>query len=357
MTSFDIKTDPSSNPARADLSSSQLPSSTDFSPFLNWNEEEFLTESEKAVIFRSLVAIVKLQTAVDDSLEVKAVKLLKSLDAEGEDSADAFLTSHGHTTEESLKIFIQSIVVLISSTNQTITTAAMEMLDSLIWNCSTRIRLALIKADLIPQLVVSLNPLSLSFAEAVDIHTALLSSTLSSLWLATPDCLASLGIEDNDDHPAVHETVFQQVLTPSEQYIWHLYVNRFSIIDGDLSWNFLNLFAFLLLISPFYQPTMDLVVHMPVVLTIPSCLTFFEFYNSIYWFLSYIVAAQRYWNKTRGAVRQMWKNMLRMLRMEGFEDVMEDRLQNDRNERFGEWIFISSIEWNNLLGMNLPEQE
>ncbi|KAK2946508.1 hypothetical protein BLNAU_18550 [Blattamonas nauphoetae] len=45
--------------------------------FLNWSDDEKVeSESEKAVIFRSLVAIVKLQPELDDSLEAKAVKFL-----------------------------------------------------------------------------------------------------------------------------------------------------------------------------------------------------------------------------------------------------------------------------------------
>ncbi|KAK2958131.1 hypothetical protein BLNAU_6835 [Blattamonas nauphoetae] len=63
------------------------------------------------------------------------------------------------------------------------------------------------------------------------------------------------------------------------------------------------------------------------------------------------------WNETRGAVRQIGKAVLRLLRTEGIEDVMEEKLQNDKNGDSGRYIVGNSIEWNNQVGMNLPKEE
>ncbi|KAK2950112.1 hypothetical protein BLNAU_14914 [Blattamonas nauphoetae] len=231
----------------------------------------------------------------------------------------------------------------------------MEILDTLTFWCSFKVRYLLVKADLVPQLNMTLNPQSLSFAEAVNIHTNLLSSITYSLWLTTPDCLEELEIKDADGQLTVHKTVFQQVLTPSEKYICHLCLNRYSITDVKLSDMFMILLTRLLRICPYYQPTMEFVLHMPLFLSIPSCLTFFESERSIWNFLSLIVGIQREWNKTGGVLRQMWKKVVRILRMEGCEDAMEAKLQNDKNTFIGGSIVARSIEWNNLQGMNLPE--
>ncbi|KAK2941480.1 hypothetical protein BLNAU_23597 [Blattamonas nauphoetae] len=77
---------------------------------------------------------------------------------------------------------------------------------------STKTLLALVKADMIPQLVITLNPLSLPFDEAVDIHTCLMSNIKPSFWLSTPNGLARLEIKDHNGQQAVHETVLKQVL-------------------------------------------------------------------------------------------------------------------------------------------------
>ncbi|KAK2950462.1 hypothetical protein BLNAU_14580 [Blattamonas nauphoetae] len=326
----------------------------DSSAFLNWSEERFRTEQEKAVVFQSLVATLKRQPALDVSMEAKAVRIIKSVSLTTRSSAQAFLTSLGQTPGESATDFVQSIGVLLSTPSQVITTATMKMLNCLFLWCSPTSRLNLVKADLIPQLIITLNPLSLSFTEAIDIHINLLEIIALSLWLSTPDGLAGLEIEAHDEQLTVHETVFTQVLSPSEKYICHLCMNHFSIIDGDQSFRFLKLLAKLLELCSNHQPTMDCVLHMPVIVTIPSCLTFFENDDSTYYFLGFMNKAQREWNEIRGEVQQMWKAADRMLRTEGIEDVIEEKLQNDQDKE-GESIVSESIGWNNLLGMNLPK--
>ncbi|KAK2953081.1 hypothetical protein BLNAU_12070 [Blattamonas nauphoetae] len=230
----------------------------------------------------------------------------------------------------------------------------MKMLETLIIWYSPNIRLALVKADLIPQIINTLNPQSHSFAEPVDLHVSLILIITRSVCLTTPDGLRQLEIEDPTEQQAVHETVLTQVLVPSEKYIWHLCVNHFSIIDGDQSVNFLELLARLLRISPYYPLTMDFVLHMRVLLTIPSCLTFFEYDRSIFAFLNRMKDTQWEWNEQRIRVRQMGNTVQRMLRVEGIEDVIEEKLRNDKFSFYAKMIVDDSIRWNNLQGMNLP---
>ncbi|KAK2940587.1 hypothetical protein BLNAU_24501 [Blattamonas nauphoetae] len=308
-----------SSAARTDLSPSPLQLSMDVSPFLNWQYYRNQSIQEKSVIFQSLVATVKLQPTLDDSLETKAVRFLESLNPRKSKSAGAFLRSLGQTTDESLTVFIQSIVTLISSANQAITAAAMKMLNALITPHPKEVAQPLIKANLIPQLIITLNPQSLSFTEAVDIHINLMKIISNCVLLATLNGLARLCIKDGNEQQALHETMLKQVLIPSENYICHLCVN--------------------------------------LVLTIPSCLTFFEVDKSIWNFLIDMNNAQREWNTTQGEVRQMWKTVQRMLRMEGIEDVIEEKLRNNKSEYFGNFTVAFSIGWNNQQGMNLPQRE
>ncbi|KAK2955108.1 hypothetical protein BLNAU_9837 [Blattamonas nauphoetae] len=88
--------------------------------------------------------------------------------------ADAFLGRLASVQDESLTDFIQSIVVLISTPSQPIIKASMKMLDSLFATSSKKLRLALVEADLIPRLFITLNVQSISFAETVSIHVHLL---------------------------------------------------------------------------------------------------------------------------------------------------------------------------------------
>ncbi|KAK2953279.1 hypothetical protein BLNAU_11742 [Blattamonas nauphoetae] len=181
--------------------------SMDCSAFLNWDEEEELeSESEIGDIFQSLVATIKLQPGFDDTLETKAVKFLESVYEVDEESADAFLGNFGETSDDSPTDFVQSIVVLLSSSSQAITTATMKMLKNVVYYCSAEVLLPLVEADLIPQLINTLHPLSLSPTEAVDIPTSLISVISDSLRLATPYGLEEQVIEDDHQEQAIHET-------------------------------------------------------------------------------------------------------------------------------------------------------
>ncbi|KAK2958228.1 hypothetical protein BLNAU_6715 [Blattamonas nauphoetae] len=200
----------------------------DCSPFLNWEEDEDETFPEKTVVLRSLVTTLKLQPTLDDSLEAKAVTFLESVELYDEESAETLLSSLSSPSDKSLTECVQSIVVLLSTSNQAITTASMKILQRLIQHCSETNTLTIVKADLIPQLINTLNMLSLPFAEAEDIHHS------------------ELEIEDPDEQQAIYEMVLKQVLAPSEQYLCRLCQNRCSMIDSELSERFLPLFAQLL---------------------------------------------------------------------------------------------------------------
>ncbi|KAK2944792.1 hypothetical protein BLNAU_20265 [Blattamonas nauphoetae] len=102
---------------------------------------------------------------------------------------------------------------------------------------------------------------------------------------------------------------------------------------------------------------MDVVINMPVFLTIPSCLTFFEFAESIWVFLDRMIGSQQECNSSWGEDRQMGKKVHRMLRMEGVEAVYEQRLQNCDWGLFGGKIVRSAIKLNITQGMNLERLE
>ncbi|KAK2959588.1 hypothetical protein BLNAU_5366 [Blattamonas nauphoetae] len=293
-----------------------------------------------------LVATVKLQLAFDASLEAKAVKFLDSVDADDEESADAILPSLASSSDN----YSTNFPGYHHSSDED------SLVSNMIGSCSTRVLYTLLKADLLPQLIVTLNPLSQSFAEEADIHINIMNIITRSFWLATPDIFTCLEIEDGDEQQTVYETVLKQVLVPSEKYISHLCVNRFSIVDGTLSRDFLDFLARLLQISSYYQPMMDFVLLMPLFFTIPSRLTFFEDDWSIRLLFEHIRYSLEQWNKEGGDFRRSGTTFIRSLRMEGVDDVMEQQLQNDETERQGQEIVNYSIMLNVSLGINLLER-
>ncbi|KAK2948506.1 hypothetical protein BLNAU_16575 [Blattamonas nauphoetae] len=296
------------------------------------------------------------QPTLDDSLETKVVKFLESVDPKDEESVKAFLSSLTSFSDKSMTNFVQSIGTLISTPNEAITTSTMKMLLRLTLTCSDEILFALVKADLVSQLIVTLDPHSVSLSDCEDIHSCLIHLIECSLWLSSLDDLAPLEIEDSDEHQTVPETIFQKVLSPSEKYICHLCVNRYSILDHDQYTYVLILLGILLQSCPYHQMTMKTVLVPPVILAIPSCFSFIEAEVSVWRFLDILVQSQSEWDEI-GDGHQAWKNVSRMLRMEGMEDVMEEKLGNDKDDFYARNIVADSIELNNLFGMNVPELE
>ncbi|KAK2959659.1 hypothetical protein BLNAU_5437 [Blattamonas nauphoetae] len=235
--------------------------SKDCYPFLNWSEDKVKSEDEKAVVFRSLVATLKLQPVLNDTLEAQAVSILTYIIQENQESSDMFVASNASFSDQNLTGFVQSLGVLFSTVNPIVTTTALKMLRRLVLKCSDTTLLTLVKADLIPKLILALNPQSLSFADAVDIHTNLMATISKCVWLATPDGLAELEIHDRNERHAVHETILQQVISPCEAYIFHLCVNRYSIIDGDQSNRFMAIFAKLPMFLQSHQPAMNFIIQ------------------------------------------------------------------------------------------------
>ncbi|KAK2953260.1 hypothetical protein BLNAU_11723 [Blattamonas nauphoetae] len=296
---------------------------------------DFSSPSELSGQTSDIMDTFILQPALDNKLEAKAVKLLKSVNPKSRATSDAFLYRFASNYDDSVTAFVQYFGMLLSSVHQSISTAAMKMIYIMLNWCSAKSQLALVQADLIPLIIITLNPLSLPFTKAADIHTNLMKIVDWSLWLAIQYGLRQPEIINDNEQHTVQETALTKVLAPAETYICHLCVNRLSIIDGEQSEGFMELLTQLLRFSPYYQPTMEVVLHMPIVLTIPSRLTFFENDDSIWSFLSDTVDNQRDWNEKGGEARQMWKKVLRMLRMEGIEDVIEEKLRNDKNGSFG----------------------
>ncbi|KAK2943978.1 hypothetical protein BLNAU_21124 [Blattamonas nauphoetae] len=257
------------------------------------------------------------------------------------------------SSDDSLTDFVASINVLISSSKQLIIEGTLRLLGRLFAKSSPQIQLKLVSIDLVPQIITSLSQQSHSFVDPVDIHTRLINIIKSALELATPRGLDRLA----DGHPferqAVHKTVLEHVLVSLEEFLRRMRTNRFLLADGDLADDFMDLLALILRISPFSQPTMNFLPQLSIFLTIPSCLTVFDFDLPFWSFLGVMVLSQEDWNKQGGNVRRSGAAIFRCLRTEGLDDVLEQRQQNDRTGNIGEDLANYLIKLTVMLGMNI----
>ncbi|KAK2948116.1 hypothetical protein BLNAU_16916 [Blattamonas nauphoetae] len=305
-------------------------------------------------MYQSLVQMIQERHPLDETSEEKAVNLLEHVHLFDRGEADRFILGLVTSSpDEALPDVVASIIVLLSFPNQRIIKATMMFLDSLIQFCSPSVRLKLVRADLLPHIIASLNPLSLSVADYKYIHSRLIFVIDYSLYLSLPDNLENLRIENSTESQAVHETVLKQVLVPSEAYIRHLCVNQYSMIESDQSYELLTLFAELLQICAYYQPIMDFVFKLPVFSAITSAISFCDEELRIWLFLGQTCMHQKEWDKQGRSLRQYGQIVRRYLKMEGFEALIEERLENDKHGDRWELLAGQVIEVSILLGMNL----
>ncbi|KAK2953022.1 hypothetical protein BLNAU_12011 [Blattamonas nauphoetae] len=245
---------------------------------------------------------------------------------------------------------------MISLSNIRITKATIALVFRIVVFCSINTLLKLVSDGLVPQLISALNPLSLSFADADDIHIHLMRIIDYALSLSTRTELESLNIHNAHEQQAVHETVINQVLMPSEGYLRHLCVNHRLIVDGNQSSTFILLIAKIFKICPSHDPMVDFLCELPVFLAIPSCLTHFESFDTTLWFPTEMLEVQSEWTRGGGRMLRRWNQVLRSLRTEGIEDVFEQRLPDIgwNSDRAGVRRSISTTELHrDLLVQNL----
>ncbi|KAK2961992.1 hypothetical protein BLNAU_3048 [Blattamonas nauphoetae] len=257
--------------------------------------------------------------------------------------------------DEDLDEFSDSIVTLVSIHNHEIIKATLFMLNRFIGNCSHPLVLKLIRTDLIPHIFTSLNPLSLSFADNKEIHDSLIRTLFSLLRHSFPNPLIGQRLAQSSEQQAIVDTVLIRVLIPSEGYIHHVCVNRHSMNDPDHSFELMTLLGRLFRISAYNQPAMDFVLKLPVFLSITSAITLCDHDMSVWHFLFETRRTQEEWNKKGRNVRQYARIVLRCMRMEGFEDVIEQMLERDPRGDGGDILAYVGIQLNPFLPMNLPK--
>ncbi|KAK2961991.1 hypothetical protein BLNAU_3047 [Blattamonas nauphoetae] len=249
---------------------------------------------------------------------------------------------------EAFQTFVTTINILLSTDNITIVETTLYTINHLVPMCSRNVQFGLLNADLVPQLISSLQPLTRSFKYPQNIHSDLLSIIGRFLWLATPSNDAYAEIDDHTEQQAVHETLLKHVLLPSKDYIRQICHTRTVFIDHVFWPDFMTCVAQIILICPFYQPTMDYVLDLPLIFTMITSNDFNDSDESRACFLGEIADAQEEWDKHDKEIRRMGTIINRSLRMEGSEDQIEQMLQSVRSQPREGYIVSYSTKLNSF---------
>ncbi|KAK2941927.1 hypothetical protein BLNAU_23163 [Blattamonas nauphoetae] len=158
-----------------------------------------VTQSAKrmmqALVYCSLVALVKAEYPFDNALKHKAVLFLKDLEPRNGqyDVTAKLITDLVPSSNGSPSGFIGSIVILLSSPHSTVVRATMLFLNSSIESSSRDIRCRLVESDLITNLLATVQPHTLTISGNEQIIHHLIKIVISCLDIAPPSSLSELG--------------------------------------------------------------------------------------------------------------------------------------------------------------------
>ncbi|KAK2950823.1 hypothetical protein BLNAU_14241 [Blattamonas nauphoetae] len=238
---------------------------TDLPAFINWDGKPIKSQSEQSALYRSLVQMVKDERQLPPSIEDKAVSFLKQIKIRSAKDVDSFLLDLVPSSQvEPSKTFVESVVELISIPNEKIKLAILELIATVVnYSFMDRI-LILLQNDLIPKLISSLDVFSPAFTEAEKIHASLITILEHTIYSSTFDIYHNTTIVDDNDQQQLFETVHNHVIVPSNDAIW---VSVFTTNSG-----------------------------------------------------------QTFYTNVGGEMLKRWNTVVRSLRMEGFEDIYDQRL-------------------------------
>ncbi|KAK2958838.1 hypothetical protein BLNAU_6087 [Blattamonas nauphoetae] len=164
--------------------------------FLNLDPNSNLSFDDKSTIYRSLVALVKGQYPFDMTLQNKAVQFLESLEPQwgDQDQATKLVTDLAPSSNGSPSCFVESILILLSSSHPTVAAAASSFMFETILFLSAEIRLQLVESDLIASMLATVQPQRLPITGNENIIGNLVGTLVYSVLLASPDSLVDLNI-------------------------------------------------------------------------------------------------------------------------------------------------------------------
>ncbi|KAK2956779.1 hypothetical protein BLNAU_8232 [Blattamonas nauphoetae] len=330
------------------------PSKIKPSAFTYWNDPPMVANSERSATYLSLIYMAKNKRPFYESDEKKAVSFLEEIKPESANEVDSFILDLDPSSlPESSHVFVETVGVLISVRNRRIKQATFEFVDDMVRLSSVEVRLKLIQNDLVPKVISSLDLFSPRFSKIKDDHTTLLRFLYQWIRPSKQITVETLATTHPDEQQTLAEILFPHVIMPMEGVVRYLCENRTSIVDDILSMYFLLNLCRILATSTLLQEEMSLHLNPLIVLTIPCVVTVFEDDLTILMSLWEMTIVQWEWKITNRELFKRWIMVLRQLRKEGHEDIVEQRLQNDIGGMHGGNIVEKAITWNNVMGMNL----
>ncbi|KAK2959937.1 hypothetical protein BLNAU_5134 [Blattamonas nauphoetae] len=298
-------------------------------PFLTFDANAEMSFQDRSSVYCSLVDLVKREYPFDNALQDKAGRFLKSLEPKWgqQDLATRLVTELVPSSTGSPSGFVESILTLLASPHSTVIAAALSFFKET-RRVSIQLKYRLVELDVICKILATVQPHTPPILANETILYRLIALFECFLFFAHPGPLRRLNITAAADTFDRLEIVFRKVVIPSSQFVTFLISNR-DIIKGDIFETFMILLSKLLQISPFYRPTMELVITSPIVMVFSTGLSSIEADKLIGDILITIKDTLYGWKAEDPEAVQSGRRIIQALYSEGFEDTLEQMLLTD----------------------------
>ncbi|KAK2956630.1 hypothetical protein BLNAU_8471 [Blattamonas nauphoetae] len=327
--------------------------------FLNLDSNSHLSFEDKSTLYCSLVSLVQSNHIFDEALQDKTVKFLENLKP-GRTAlqlANQIISKLVPSPDTTQSRFIDSIYILVSSPHTKIVSAALAFLEGSFMSSSKRYKTQVFDVDFVPRILSIIQPHTLTVSGNENLFCSLNHILSSSINLAHSRCMDTFGITEP---PTLHnrrEIIFQRHIQPLSQYLSFLCSNRYFFATVESSGGMQSLLGRVLQISPFHHPTLEFVLASPIVMTIPSFLSFVEHSGALWNILADILYLMCEWKKHSTEVAQSGKRMIRALLSDGMEDTLEQLLLSNQNCDFSGGVVLNCVFVLRLLGWNKKSTE
>ncbi|KAK2943266.1 hypothetical protein BLNAU_21838 [Blattamonas nauphoetae] len=324
------------------------------SPFLNWCQSEPVAADRVSPLFVSLVSLVRDNVPFNVSLLRKVTTFFLVLDpAVNLDLlVKDFKNTTGQDCTDPVPLFVDSIIVLLSSSHNSIVGNVLAFLRRFVESCSAPIRSDLLNCNLISIIFSTHYLKDLSVLGDQLILRNLLTFLELFTKISSPIATRFNSFSPGTGHLSLQNLVLHKLWIPMEPALVQISRNPCILEWIEECAETLNLLSRILDVGACHQSTLDFVCSSRIPIVLLSLLTEVEnedAHQDILWILSLNI---HNWQDGRAETMRRGKILQQMLEREGFGDGLEQKVLHEKSTRDGNYVRVYSFGIMDQLGMN-----
>ncbi|KAK2952904.1 hypothetical protein BLNAU_12080 [Blattamonas nauphoetae] len=322
--------------------------------FLEFNPDNIRSVTLGSQPFMSLVAFVKEGNNLDHHAATQARVLLNRFRPrdDGPFTANTFLFDLVPTPDGSCSGFTESIILLITSSNEDLVIATWHLLDSIVTFATPQGRLAFLASGFFSLLPPAFYKQELHISTYTSCLIQIVSHFISNLHYLPRRSIVNERLRTRH---SFEEIVMDKFIRPIEPFVDMMCKIRRRFYNSGRFLDWSDFFGKMIEFSPYVEPITQLVVSSSVTLAYTDSLPFVESDRAIDFLLRGLPRLSRVWRTNEPDILNREQQIMAKLREEGISDEIELLFQCrllDQDEVIHFFRFGNSIRF---LGRNAPD--